>query len=212
MLEGLEHMHNKGIAHRDIKVDNVLLDSDFNVKLADFGFAGPVSGRDGKGYMRTVCGTKPYEAPEIFEKAHYKGQEVDLFAAAVVLFIMVSGTPPFTNAEKTEFYYKFIVNKSYEKFWSYHYQGKPGTENYYSDEFKDLINHMLNYNPAERLTISQIQNHPWYTGPTPSYGELREEFARRMKENDLDQQRELQKKKSEKQKQRFRGAGGDDED
>ena len=69
----------------------------------------------------------------------YKGEEVDLFAAAIVLFIIVSGIPPFTAAEPTEFYYKFIAEKNYEKYWSYHYKGKPNGNKFFSEEFKALI-------------------------------------------------------------------------
>ena len=64
-MEGLSFCHEKGIAHRDLKPENLLLDSNYFLKIADFGLAGPVRGRDGKGYLTTKLGTKNYMAPEI---------------------------------------------------------------------------------------------------------------------------------------------------
>ena len=97
--------------------------------------------------MKTVLGTKPYQAPEINEQKPYSGEAVDLFAVAIVLFIIVGGIPPFTCAEKNEFYYKLIYNNKMEQFWNYHYKGKPTGKNFFSEEFKDLMKHMLAYNP-----------------------------------------------------------------
>jgi serine/threonine protein kinase len=96
----LEYVHKAGYAHRDMKPDNILFDDNFNIKIADFGFAGPIAGRTGDGYLTTKLGTQPYQAPEINECKPYSGEAVDLFASAIVLFIMVSGTPPFMGAEK----------------------------------------------------------------------------------------------------------------
>lgn len=122
-----------------MKPDNILLDDNFVLKVADFGFAAPLMGRFGTGYLRTKCGTKPYMAPEINEDKAYKGEEVDLFAAAIILFIMVGGTPPFNAAKRDEYYYKFIFNNRWDKFWPFHYASKPSRENFFSDSFKDLI-------------------------------------------------------------------------
>ena len=82
--------------------------------------------------MKTILGTKPYMAPELNERKKYSGEKVDLFAAAVILFIMVSGTPPFNYASKEEFYYKFIYYKKFELFWKYHSKNKPAGEYYFS--------------------------------------------------------------------------------
>ena len=67
MLEALNYCHSKGICHRDLKPENFLLDSDFLLKLADFGFSAPTMGRDGSGYLQTKLGTLNYMAPEIHE-------------------------------------------------------------------------------------------------------------------------------------------------
>jgi len=64
-IEGLKYCHDKGVAHRDLKTENILLDHEYNLKIADFGFAGPIEGRDGKGYLKTELGTHNYIAPEI---------------------------------------------------------------------------------------------------------------------------------------------------
>ena len=70
-LEGLDYCHSNGIAHRDLKPENLLLDNDYNLKIADFGFAAPVEGRDGKGYLTTKLGTYNYMAPEIHTNIPY---------------------------------------------------------------------------------------------------------------------------------------------
>ena len=67
-MEGLAFCHDKGIAHRDLKPENLLLDSDYTLKIADFGFAAPVEGKDGSGYLNTKLVTLNYMAPEIHLK------------------------------------------------------------------------------------------------------------------------------------------------
>jgi serine/threonine protein kinase len=89
-MEGLDYCHSNGVAHRDLKPENILLDYNYILKIADFGFAAPVEGRDGSGYLKTKLGTMNYMAPEIHLKQPYMGKQVDLFASAIILFIMVA--------------------------------------------------------------------------------------------------------------------------
>jgi serine/threonine protein kinase len=106
MLDALNHSHLMGVANRDLKIENILLDSDLNVKIADFGLAAPVAGRNGLGWLHTYVGTEGYMAPEIFEllpidpigkrfPPTYKGHEVDLFALGVILFVLYANQYPF---------------------------------------------------------------------------------------------------------------------
>jgi len=98
LLEGLEYTHNSGISHRDLKLENLLVDSNYNLKIADFGLSAPINGRDGKGFLTTNTGTDGYMAPEIHLKLSYEGRVVDLFASAVILFTLVQRNPPFNMA------------------------------------------------------------------------------------------------------------------
>jgi serine/threonine protein kinase len=90
LLEGLNYCHDNGICHRDMKPENLLLDGQYTLKIADFGFAAPIMGRDGQGYLETKLGTLNYMAPEIHLKQPYEGKSVDIFAAGIILFIMVA--------------------------------------------------------------------------------------------------------------------------
>lgn len=82
---------------------------------------------------------------------------------------MVSGAPPFNFAARDEFYYKFIVHKKYELFWKYHSKGKPAGENFFSADFKDLIQRIFAFNPDERPTIEELFYHPWTSSECPSH-------------------------------------------
>ena len=68
---GLNYLHCNGYSHRDLKPENILLDSNFNVKIVDFGFALPLEGRSGSGFMHSYVGTPAYMAPEILAKNRY---------------------------------------------------------------------------------------------------------------------------------------------
>lgn len=98
MLQGIHYIHSKGFSHRDLKPENILLDKMYDIKIVDFGFACPLSGRDESGFSRSVIGTPGYMAPEIIARQPYQGQVVDLFALGVILFILYSGHPPFGAA------------------------------------------------------------------------------------------------------------------
>ena len=103
IIEVLEYMHDQGISHRDLKPDNLLLDDNFSLKLADFGFS------SSKPLNETHKGTNGYKAPEIHLGEWYSGAGVDLFAAGVILFIMQTGHPPFLLPSGTDPYYKYIA-------------------------------------------------------------------------------------------------------
>ena len=101
LLDGLNYMHKKGYAHRDIKDGNLLFDDTFTMKIADFGLTTKMSN---KGKIKNTWGTHGFIPPEGYEYGEeFDGKEADYFAAGVVLFKMYFGTVPFytTNIEKT---------------------------------------------------------------------------------------------------------------
>jgi serine/threonine protein kinase len=126
MLSALHYLHSTGTTHRDLKPENILMDNQYNLRIADFGFAAPTEGREGSGFLQTKLGTESYMAPEIHTKQPYQGQAVDLFAASIILFIMITGHPPFNNATNGDRFYKFISGNRADVFWRSHGRNKKG--------------------------------------------------------------------------------------
>lgn len=154
MLDVLSYMHGKGVVHRDLKLENILVDDNMNLKVADFGFATFRKVHNLKSYR----GTMTYMAPEIKEGKNYDGMEIDMFSTAVILFIIVQGIFPFKEAKKDEYFYNLIMKGDLETYWK-----KTGGQNL-SPEFKDLIIKMFSYDGKQRLNVDQIRAHPWMKG------------------------------------------------
>eukprot|EP00826_Nyctotherus_ovalis_P017021 TRINITY_DN14973_c0_g1_i1.p1 TRINITY_DN14973_c0_g1~~TRINITY_DN14973_c0_g1_i1.p1 ORF type:complete len:390 (-),score=95.69 TRINITY_DN14973_c0_g1_i1:314-1483(-) len=174
LIEALEFMHSKGFVHRDIKAENILLDSDYRLKLADFGFATPLQGKDGSGALHTAKGTEGYMAPEILAGQPYSGIETDLFATGVLLFIMIAQHPPFRKASHRDGFYKLFCQHN-DMFWSKMVAGKlPGT---FTPELQELLNSLMSVDPEKRPSIADIRNSKWYNGPTATQEEVNNEFA-----------------------------------
>ncbi|CCI45083.1 unnamed protein product [Albugo candida] len=146
----LEHLHQKSIAYRDIKPENILLDTDGFVKLADFGLGKVVTDP-----TWTLCGTPDYLAPEmILSKGH--GKAVDYWALGVLIYELLAGKPPFPGAEPMQIYPRIL-------------QGTVKYPNHFSREAIDLIHSLLCSNPARRLGnmkngIRDIMQHEWFDG------------------------------------------------
>ena len=162
IILGIKHIHSKKIVHRDIKLENILIDLNNNIKICDFGIGRIL--KNEKQMLYDKCGTPMYMAPEILLSSKTKGYEgfpVDIWSSGISLYIMLSGTLPFnlknkessdmsneSNNNNIELQYS-IINK------------EPKKIEKISDEARDLLKGLLNKNPKKRLTIEQILNHPW---------------------------------------------------
>jgi serine/threonine protein kinase len=111
----LEHIHHRGYVHLDLKPDNIYVDENFKLKLADFDLS---KSSDSK--YKGPVGSYSYMAPEILEYKEYDGKQVDIFALGVTLFAMVSGGLPFSNAKYNDPIYKYFFMENERFFWERH--------------------------------------------------------------------------------------------
>nr|XP_020820005.1 LOW QUALITY PROTEIN: serine/threonine-protein kinase DCLK3 [Phascolarctos cinereus] len=152
LCEALVHMHDQKIVHRDLKPENLLVqrnaDKSTTLKLADFGLAKHVVKP-----IFTVCGTPTYVAPEILSEKGY-GLEVDMWAAGVILYILLCGFPPFRSRERDQEELFAIIQQGHFDFLS------PYWDNI-SEAAKDLVRQLLLVDPKKRYTAHQVLEHPW---------------------------------------------------
>ena len=171
-------MHSLGVCHRDLKPENLMLDHHYNLKVADFGFAATVRGRDGSGKLYTQLGSKGYMAPEIHMNKAYEGAQVDVVAFGIIMFVALTQRPPFAEASPDDPHYRLLIGKRSDMFWTAHAEAEDG-DDIYSKEFKNLFEGCVAFNPKERLTVAQIRAHPWMKGPIPTLASVKEEFDQR---------------------------------
>ena len=143
-------------------------------------------------------------APEIHLRMPYEGPVVDLFASAIILFIMYSGTPPFTKADPKEPYYKLLCTNKADTFWNAHAKHKPNKD-FYSESFKDLMTSMLALDPAQRPSLAEVRKHDWYRGPTLPMTDVFKEFDLRGRTVKAEVEKERLKKLAEKEKLKNKG-------
>lgn len=167
MLDCMEYMHGNKVAHRDLKLENILINDNLDLKFADFGFAC---------YKNIDClksyrGTFTYMAPEIKEGRTYNGKAVDMFSFGVILFIIVQGIFPFKEARTDEYFYNLILTGQTDLY----FQKTNGTG--LSAEFKDLILALFSKDGTRRPTIDQIRRHAWLNKPGFNYEATRKSLA-----------------------------------
>ena len=145
IIEGLKYINKNKIVHRDIKLDNILIDLNNTVKICDFGVSKRISDNE---LMIDHCGTPGYISPEIYKNKGYEGFQCDIWSAGVTLYYMLSGTQPFRAYSIKEMENK-VIKGEYEEIKDI------------SEEANDLIKKMLVVDPEKRIKINEILNHPW---------------------------------------------------
>ena len=161
IILGIKHIHSKKIVHRDIKLENILIDLNNNIKICDFGIGRIL--KNEKQLLYDKCGTPMYMAPEILLSSKTKGYEgfpVDIWSSGISLYIMLSGTLPFNLKNNESSDMSEESNNNIELQYSI-INKEPKKIEKISDEARDLLKGLLNKNPRKRLTIEQILNHPW---------------------------------------------------
>ncbi|XP_045653793.1 serine/threonine-protein kinase SIK3 isoform X4 [Ursus americanus] len=164
--------HCRNIVHRDLKAENLLLDANLNIKIADFGFSNLFTPGQ---LLKTWCGSPPYAAPELFEGKEYDGPKVDIWSLGVVLYVLVCGALPFDGSTLQNLRARVLSGKFRIPF-------------FMSTECEHLIRHMLVLDPNKRLSMEQICKHKWMKlGDTdPNFDRLIAECQQLKEERQID--------------------------
>lgn len=163
----VHYLHKNGCCHRDLKLENVLLDKQMNVKLSDFGFTRelPFIQHGPKSLLSEYCGTGAYMAPEIVQRMPYSGIKIDIWALGVILYTMLSGEMPFDDSLDTEKLEYAIINST-PRFLE-NVDNLDSNSSGKIDNIKYLMNKMLSKNVENRIaSLDDILGHPFLA----SYG------------------------------------------
>ena len=157
IMEGVKVCHAHNICHRDLKLENILLDTNFCPKICDFGFA-CINAPN----LTDRLGTSAYEPPEIRLGKNYDGKKADIFCLGAALMILIVGLPGFMRAKLNDTYYQKIFRKDIKLYWKIVELQIKAKGIILSKEFKDLYIKMITYNPDSRPTAEEVLNHPWF--------------------------------------------------
>uniref|UniRef100_A0A4W4EP30 Serine/threonine-protein kinase MARK1 n=1 Tax=Electrophorus electricus TaxID=8005 RepID=A0A4W4EP30_ELEEL len=169
IVSAVQYCHQKRIVHRDLKAENLLLDADMNIKIADFGFSNEFTVGS---KLDTFCGSPPYAAPELFQGKKYDGPEVDVWSLGVILYTLVSGSLPFDGQNLKELRERVL-------------RGKYRIPFYMSTDCENLLKRLLVLNPVKRGSLEQIMKDRWmnvgheeeelqpYSEPQPDFNDTK---------------------------------------
>ncbi|TVY57888.1 putative serine/threonine-protein kinase [Lachnellula cervina] len=152
LVGAVSYVHNSSCVHRDLKLENILLDKNENVKLVDFGFTREYEGK--ASYLQTFCGTVCYSAPEMLKGEKYAGEKVDVWSLGVILYALLCGELPFDDDDDNETRTKIL---SSEPKWADHL----------TPDAKSLLGLLLSKRPLLRPALSDILTHPFLAEHAP---------------------------------------------
>ncbi|KAG0192227.1 hypothetical protein DFQ28_009801 [Apophysomyces sp. BC1034] len=170
LISSVQYMHQKNVVHRDLKLENLLLDRHRNIIVTDFGFANHFSS-ESDDLMETSCGSPCYAAPElVVNDGLYAGSAVDIWSCGVILYAMLCGYLPFDDdpsnpdGDNINLLYRYILSS------------KLTFPDFVNDGAKDLLRQMLVPDPAKRCTMSTVIKHPWLQEYWPLFQKNHEEL------------------------------------
>ncbi|XP_037494767.1 CBL-interacting serine/threonine-protein kinase 1 isoform X5 [Jatropha curcas] len=156
LIDGVSYCHNKGVFHRDLKLENVLVDSKGNIKISDFGLSAlPKHFRD-DGLLHTTCGSPNYVAPEILSNRGYNGATSDIWSCGVILYVILTGYLPFDDRNLAVLYQKFscLIFQIFK--------GDAQIPKWLSPGAQNMIRRILDPNPVTRITVADIKANEWF--------------------------------------------------
>ena len=184
LVGAVAYVHNLSCVHRDLKLENILLDKNENVKLCDFGFTREYEGK--MSYLQTFCGTVCYSAPEMLKGEKYAGEKVDVWSLGIILFALLTGELPFDDDDDMSTKHKILTTD-------------PTYPEYMVPEAKSLISQLLSKRPLLRPTIADILTNPFLaehapqqqailklTQPAPFTTEIEKQTLERMRSAGVD--------------------------
>ena len=146
IFSAFDYIHKKNIFHRDIKLENILLTKNYEIKIIDFGF-GLYNPRN---YLQKFfCGTPNYMAPEIIMKKEYDGQKADMWSLGILLYKLFCADFPFKGKDEKDLYRHII-------------KGKYKIKEYVPDLIKIIIDKILRPKPYQRINCDQILQSHWF--------------------------------------------------
>lgn len=163
LISALRFCHQNGIAHRDVKPQNLLLDRNGNLKVSDFGLSA-LPEQLKNGLLHTACGTPAYAAPEVARRKGYDGAKADAWSCGVILFVLLAGFLPFDDSNLAAMYKK-ISRREYQ------------FPSWLSKHAKAVIYQLLDPNPGTRMSIEKLMETSWFKRSLPVKVEQQESVA-----------------------------------